>query len=276
MAAVLGKRKRREHVADFECHENPRQGSYVDDRLQSLLQQHFETKFEPLEHASRGITQEALAVKELDIDVHHTDWSGFSEEEDEENALVVNYEIQEMPRANVPREETKQFMGTKPPLQSDERPSTSKRIKREPPDQEDAATDAANLKKDLALQRLLEESHLLDPNSSLAPTGRKRHKAQDMRQQALGSKSSIFSQKSMPLVQQKGILAKAAEREEHRRRDAKENGVILEKVTKVKWQHPKRQREIGAPRVGKLTRGMLTLSKNDVYEIVGRSKKTRR
>ncbi|KAI4177745.1 MAG: hypothetical protein LQ343_000209 [Gyalolechia ehrenbergii] len=276
MTVVLGKRKRREVVAYLEPCEHPKEDSCDDDRLQNLLRQHFETRFEPLENSSRRNTEEVTLVKEPDADVHDTDWSGFSEEEEEKNAFVVNYENHKKLRANVSREDSKQFMSTKPPWQSGERPSTAKRIKPKPPDPEEVATDAANLKKDLALQRLLEESHLLDPALSLAPSGQKRHKALDMRQQALGSKSSTFSQKNMPLAQRKGILARAAERDEFRRRKAKENGIVLEKATKVKVQDPKRQKEIGAPRVGKFTRGMLTLSKKDVYEIVGRSEKIKR
>lgn len=80
----------------------------------------------------------------------------------------------------------------------------------------------------------------------------------------------------MPLAQRKGIVAKAAERNETRRREAKENGIILERVTKSKGRDPKRQREIGAPTVGRFSRGMLTLSKKDVTDIVGRPKKFKR
>ncbi|KAL8942086.1 MAG: hypothetical protein Q9216_001852 [Gyalolechia sp. 2 TL-2023] len=276
MAVVLGKQKRRERVTDVERCDHSRQDSCDDDRLRNLLQQHFESKFEPLEHSVLRNIEEATLVKKPAPDSHDADWSGFSEEEGDENALVVNYENHENPRADISREDSKQFMSTKPPLHSGERPSTARRIKPELPDPDEVAIDAANLKKDLALQRLLEESHLLDPASSLAPSGQKRHKALDMRQQALGSKSSTFSQKNMPLAQRKGILAKAAEREDQRRREAKENGIILEKAAKGKGQDPKRQRDIGAPRVGKFTHGMLTLSKKDVHEIVGRSKKTKR
>lgn len=154
--------------------------------------------------------------------------------------------------------------------------SSTDRKKTEIQDPEEAATDAANLKKDLALQRLLQESHLLDPRSSLTPSGQNRHKALDIRQQALGSKSSMFTQQKMPLAQRKGIIAKSAGREEKRRQEAKEGGIILEKAAKTKSKDPKRERGIGAPSVGKFSRGMLTLSKRDVTKIVGPSKRSRR
>ncbi len=74
----------------------------------------------------------------------------------------------------------------------------------------------------------------------------------------------------MPLAQRKGIIAKAAERDESRRRDAKDNGIILEKaVNEKKKPEVRRQRGIGAPSVGKFQGGMLKLSRKDVDEIVG-------
>ncbi|KAI4178200.1 MAG: hypothetical protein L6R41_008496 [Letrouitia leprolyta] len=295
MTVLLGKRKRRQPIADLERHGHPTQDSSDNNHLQNILQRHFETKFEPLENPTRGSTQEAVLIEEFPSDTYGTDWSGFSEDDERENALIVKYENHKNHKADVSRQDLKYFMvlhstyqgsfclslaklcqSTKPPLQFREPPFTAKRTKSESPNPDEVATDAANLKKDLALQRLLEESHLLDPSSSLTPSGQRRHKALDIRQQALGSKSSTFTQKSMPIAQRKGILAKAAERDESRRREAKDNGIILEKATKAKGQDPKRQREIGTPRIGKFTRGMLTLSKKDVYEIVGRSKKAKR
>lgn len=145
-------------------------------------------------------------------------------------------------------------------------------------DLDEAISDAENLKKDLALQRLLKESHLLDPQSSSSPYGQNRHKAIDLRLQELGTKSSLYHQRNMPMSQRKGIAAKASGREESRRKDAKENGVILEKATKGKKDiiDTKRQRGIGAPSVGRFKGGMLTLSKRDVIEIQGRKKTSKR
>lgn len=138
-------------------------------------------------------------------------------------------------------------------------------------------SDAQNLKKDLALQRLLKESHLLDHKSPSSPYGQNRHKAIDLRLQELGTKSSLYHQRNMPMSQRKGIAAKASGREESRRKEAKENGVILARATKGKKDiiDTKRQRGIGAPSVGRFKGGMLTLSKRDVIEIQGRKKTTK-
>lgn len=154
--------------------------------------------------------------------------------------------------------------------------SVTKKGHNQPLDSDAVDTDAANLKKDLALQRLLKESHLLDPQSSLSHTGQNRHKALDLRLQDMGSKSSIFKQQKMPMTQRKGILAKFAQREDTRRRQAQENGIVLEKVAKGKRRDSsKRQRGIGAPNVGKFQGGMLKLSKKDVADIEGPKKVTR-
>ena len=141
----------------------------------------------------------------------------------------------------------------------------------------DPETDRANLKKDLALQRLLQESHLLERDGLGSGDGETRHRALDMRFQKLGSKSSIYAQAKMPLSQRTGIAQKAAERSEHRRREARENGIILEKVGGAKREKAKpRDRSIHASGVGKFRKGMLTLSKQDVREIEGPKRKSRR
>ena len=155
--------------------------------------------------------------------------------------------------------------------------STAKRKQATSTENDESSADAANLKKDLALQRLLRESHLLESQSSLSHFGQNRHKALDLRLRDMGSKSSVFAQLKMPLAQRKGINAKATEREELRRREAKENGIILEKAGKRKKKDKSmRQRGIGAPSVGKFQGGMLKLNKKDVAEIEGPKKVARR
>ena len=83
-------------------------------------------------------------------------------------------------------------------------------------DDEEASSEALNLKHDLDLQRLLKESHLLEQAKASSTLGTQRHKAVDMRMQSLGSKGSMFHQDKMPLAHRRGILAKAADRETSR------------------------------------------------------------
>ena len=76
-------------------------------------------------------------------------------------------------------------------------------------EEEEDAHDSVNLKHDLALQRLLKESHLLDSADDLAPTGKNRLKALDLRMQSLGAKTSLYAQTKMPTAHRRGIKAKA-------------------------------------------------------------------
>ena len=140
---------------------------------------------------------------------------------------------------------------------------------------DDDGTDADNLKNDLALQRLLKESHLLESASELAPTGKNRHKALDMRMQSIGAKSSLYQQK-MPSAHRKGMKSKASAKDEKRRREAKENGIILEKpAPKSKpTSTKKRERGVGGSSIGKFTGGTLNLSQRDYNSITGSGKKS--
>ncbi len=133
------------------------------------------------------------------------------------------------------------------------------------------ASEAANLKKDLALQRLLSESHLLESASNPTLSGNNRHKATDLRLQVLGSKTSILKQEKMPMSHRKGITSKKNQKEDTRRREARENGIILAKATlgTKKSSSGKRDRGVGAPGVGRFAGGTLTLSKKDIFDIEG-------
>ena len=163
------------------------------------------------------------------------------------------------------------------PPSSDQFGKSSKKDKSAiPVSEHDGETEAANLKKDLALQRLLKESHLLESSQSLSHTGRNRHKALDLRLQDMGSKTSVFAQQNMPIAQRKGIAKKSTEREDLRRKHALENGIIIEKAVKGGGKAGiKRQRGIGAPSVGKFQGGMLKLSKKDLATIQGPKKSSK-
>jgi hypothetical protein len=92
-----------------------------------------------------------------------------------------------------------------------------------------------------------------------------------MRVQALGSNVSIHKQEKMPMNMRKGIVAAADARETKRRREAKENGVILERETSKKKGRRDRGRDIAVdrPGVGRLRGAELRLSDNDIRGIEG-------
>ena len=140
-----------------------------------------------------------------------------------------------------------------------------------------------NLKHDIDLQRLLKESHLLEQAKASSTPGSHRHKAVDMRMQSLGSKGSMFHQEKMPLAHRKGILAKSAGQEAIRRKEAQENGIILERASgKSRPDEGRRERGVDVPAVGKFRGGTLKLSKKDILDIQGpdrsggRGKRSRR
>lgn len=145
---------------------------------------------------------------------------------------------------------------------------------------DDDPSEAAKMKHDLALQRLLKESHLLDPSSfkeSLpAQDGKGRFKALDLRLKDLGAKESTSQQQKMPLSHRKGIAAKAADREEKRRKDALENGVILEKPKGTSKSTKYRDKSVGGPAIGKFRGGTLKLSSRELRSIQGDKQKRRR
>jgi hypothetical protein len=136
-------------------------------------------------------------------------------------------------------------------------------------EEEEDTHDAVNLKHDLALQRLLKESHLLESADDLAPTGKNRLKALDLRMQSLGAKTSLYAQNKMPTAHRRGIKAKAESKEDRRRQEAKENGIILEKPSKVHKSSNNGRRDRGLPgsSVGKFSGGTLNLNKDDIARV---------
>ena len=159
---------------------------------------------------------------------------------------------------------------SRPPTDGDEVKLVSKVAK--PSAAEDDGTEVANLKKDVALQRLLKESHLLDSSSfrsHTGPEGKDRVKALDMRLQDLGAKTSAIQQERMPMSMRKGISTKAAGREATRRKEAAENGIILEKFKHQAKSQKHRARGVTGPGIGKMQGSTLKLSARDVRNIQG-------
>ncbi|KAI9837485.1 MAG: hypothetical protein M1819_007133 [Sarea resinae] len=272
MTALLGKRKRQKVRTDERDDADGDHGEENGD-LQAIFQRHFEAQFKPLQQVKKGPQKETAVVEreedeeeEEEEEEEESDWGGFSDHSAQEVEVIEHTTQASRDRAS--KDEMKAFMSSKPPSAVLKTKSTAS--KRPPDTADEDNTDAANLKNDLALQRLLNESHLLDNNTAFSPSGRNRHKATDLRLRTLGAKTSILTQEKMPLSHRKGIVAKASQREEKRRLEAKENGIILERATKVKkGTEGKRERGVGAPSVGRFSGGMLKLSKKDVMDIEG-------
>jgi hypothetical protein len=272
---MIGKRKRDTAVASRSSKtEDEEQTSTVPDTsaAHDLFRKFFEAQFEPLELPGGQINREQESQEDeqdySDGSESGSEWDGVSEEEEGNQVEVVEYQDRTTKDKEIQdKKARKAFMTAKPPTLSTESTTTkpaSKKATNEKEDDDDDAMDAEHLKNDLALQRLLKESHLLDSASELAPTGKNRLKALDLRMQSLGAKTSLYQQ-NMPSSLRRGIKAKALTKEEKRRREAKENGIILEKPThKSKVTKGRRERGIAGPGIGKLSGGTLNLSKRDI------------
>ncbi|KAF7535133.1 hypothetical protein G7Z17_g13256 [Cylindrodendrum hubeiense] len=282
--AVLGKRKAREEP------------SISQEDAAAIFRRHFEAQFSPLPAGQAKAAKAALADEDDEEDEgsevddegdqededEDDDWGGLSEDEsneDEDAIEVVDHSVAPPPKPTLmSKREHKAFMSSRPPDQTSQTAqqtttTTSSSTVTLP---EDAPTLLAQ---DLELRRLLAESHLLAPaltgaGTPVAPkafaAGRTRQKATDLRVQALGSKVSIHKQEKMPMNMRKGIVAAAGARETKRRREAKENGVILERETGKKMSK-RRDRggdmAVDRPGVGRLRGAELRISESDVRGI---------
>ncbi|KAL1969015.1 hypothetical protein VTN77DRAFT_849 [Rasamsonia byssochlamydoides] len=269
-----GKRKRETTVVSRDmASETDDASTTAAPASHDVFRQFFESRFQPLNPVQVG---NSTSVQEATTDgdseeESEPEWQGITDEDEDEPQVEV-VEHTDTRDATVPtldKRARQAFMTAKPPSLSDSSATANSKSTKTKEDDEDAM-DAENLKNDLALQRLLKESHLLESASDLNPTGKNRHKALDLRMQSLGAKKSLFEQEKMPMSHRKGIIAKAAKKEEVRRREARENGIILEKPTfKKKSSTKRRERGIGGPAVGKFAGGTLRLSKRDVMSITG-------
>ncbi|KAK2591842.1 pre-rRNA processing and 40S ribosomal subunit assembly [Conoideocrella luteorostrata] len=200
---------------------------------------------------------------------------------------IVDHSKPQIPKETaMTKRELKAFMSSRPPDQTS-RPTTATATttQSEPSKSTSLPEDAPSLlKQDLELRRLIAESHLLAPHAatkSLSSVsvnaaqpksfaeGRTRHKATDLRVQALGSKLSIHKQEKMPMHIRKGIAAAADARETKRRREAKENGIILERETGKKRRERGRDGGLDRPGVGRFKGAELRISERDVRGIEG-------
>ncbi|KAI1412870.1 hypothetical protein F5Y13DRAFT_199368 [Hypoxylon sp. FL1857] len=285
MATVLGKRKSRAQK------EEP---SVLQEEAQEIFRRHFEAQFAPLE-PSHPISEITPADEPEDLrsdsdDDSEGSWDGISgsesESEADDSSLSTSVEVVEVVShtsslpalSNDPfsKRESKAYLSSRVPSSSIDpsSSSTTSAKKGKASTDEDAPS---LLKNDLALQRLLSESHLFSGSGhsegSTEHAGRNRHLATDLRLSALGSKASIYKQAKMPMAHRKGINAAAATREAKRRKEARENGIILERPAsgsvKGKSKAKRRERAVDAPAVGKMRNGLLKLSKRDIVEIQG-------
>ncbi|KAL2134732.1 hypothetical protein VTI74DRAFT_10974 [Chaetomium olivicolor] len=300
MPSLLGKRKSRA-VEDPEA---------VAD-AQELLRRHFESQFKPLAVAplvapKKAANEQSDHVSDSsqdggsDADTGHSEseWDGVSsgedENEDEEKDDTPVVEVVDhtstaltTTTTKMSKRELKAYLSSRPPDPSTASAQTTTNTKKTESDGDQPEDSAAFLANDLALQRLIAESHILSAaganpshwqsqhaagtaaNTRAFAAGRIARKTTDMRMQALGAKESILSQAKMPMAMRKGIVGAAAEREAKRRREARENGIILEReVKKTKTKNKGRgDRPVDLPAVGRMKGAELRVSAREARAI---------
>lgn len=280
MVSTLGKRKRisREELQRPSRSSLPSSDSADSgaEDLQTIFRRAFEAKFKPLPIEPKKLKIVEAPVEEEQEEEEESDWSGISDKE--EGVEVIEHTDSWLDVDDTSKAEMRAFMSSKPPKTAPTS-STSLITKKEPEDGE--LDESTNLKNDLALQKLLRESHLLSASvtssgatkTTLSATGIARHKSTDLHLQSLGAKASVFAQKKMPMAQRKHEIQKARVSEDKRRTEAKEAGIILEKPTMGRkggtQKRERGDRGVGLPGVGKFKGGTLNLSKKDVRSITG-------
>ncbi|KAI1364134.1 hypothetical protein F5Y08DRAFT_307572 [Xylaria arbuscula] len=285
MSTVLGKRKSRVQKAD---------PSVDPDEVQAKLARCFAAQFPSLLSLAKPIPASNPEIKEGELasDSEGSDdnsWDGLSEDEEGDNSstpstvveVVSHTDAYSATTSTLDKRESRAWLSSRPPLPTSTDSSSSKDKKGKATTAEEDAPSL--LKNDLALQRLLAESHLFssagiggrgDSGDATEHVGRNRHLATDLRLSALGSKASIYKQAKMPMSMRKGINAAAEGRETKRRQEARENGIVLERpaassAVGKKAAKGKRSGAIDAPSIGRMNNGMLRLSKKDIAELDG-------
>ncbi|MCJ1421822.1 hypothetical protein MMC32_008189, partial [Xylographa parallela] len=222
MDTTLGKRKRRSQLSS-----TPPPSPSTTAHLHALFQQHFEAKYEPLPTLSPTLltTTTSPSPRSSPSDSDDSAWEGLSPPTTPV-PIITHSTPPRSKRADVPRAELRTFMvnppshpSTHPPKNSHPRqqkpapPSTTPTPTPTPPSQKPPPapsdpTDRALLANDLALQRLLAEAHLLQPPSLSSASSNAttptlglttRHRALDLRIQALGAKQSLVGRQQVPL-----------------------------------------------------------------------------
>lgn len=149
-----------------------------------------------------------------------------------------------------------------------------KEIKEPPKSRKKKDVDPESVENDLALQRLISESHILaeandytgaDISLDFDPIGKSRIKALDSRMHTLTGKTQ--KAQKMPMKMRQGVEAKRKERQDKKEKEAREAGIVLARKAKVKKSTTKRDRGLKIASVGKSTGHGIVVSERDIQRI---------
>lgn len=191
-------------------------------------------------------------------------------ESEDEKPVVVRHTDSSF-TVTATKQEKKLFMSSKAPLQEAKAELSSKRQRTEEREED----EQLNLDNDLALQRLIKESHILAEaglsgvDISTGITGKARHKTLESRLDDLGVKRAKTQQ--MPMNMRKGMTAKQKERHERHVKNSREAGIVLARseVSKAPKKQVKRERGLKIASVGRETRHGLIISKSEISKYSG-------
>jgi hypothetical protein len=108
MVVLLGKRKRR---ADLDEKSPQMDAETHDERLQTLLQKHFESQFKPLDiEPLAGRDNEAVEGLDETPEDSSDDWEGISDESDPDTVEVAQHESKDIADSWREKQERRSFM----------------------------------------------------------------------------------------------------------------------------------------------------------------------
>ncbi|KFX86299.1 hypothetical protein O988_09665, partial [Pseudogymnoascus sp. VKM F-3808] len=241
---VLEEEKATNQVDDMRSSDEDEDMEDEEEELDAaeIFRRHFEARFKPLPDVKEKKAGKKGVVVEEEDEEEEEEWGGLSgesedsdEEEDSDDEGVKRRKIDVVEHTSaisapkMSKAELKAFMSARPPSSA-----ITPSVLTTPTATDPSEVD--NTANDLALHRLLTESHLLTSSTSSSShqthtlEGTNRHRATDLRIQALGGKGSLFVQAKMPMHMRKGIALKAATQEKGRRDGAREGGIILERL----------------------------------------------
>ncbi|KAK6542547.1 hypothetical protein TWF694_006494 [Orbilia ellipsospora] len=273
--------------------EPPAAGSTSRDAISAIFQRHFESKFGAVElnpvvaprkpkpsksqkpqssdpessedDSTQSDSEEPNLSSDgesVDEEGEGDDWDGLDSNPPQPEVITYDFSRRGPPPSTKPSSH-RSFMSSKPP--SSITAPTASAYKQKQPEKDDES-ETLNLQNDLALHRLLRESHLLDQKTLSHSSASNRQKAIESRIQSLGGTPLVKltnSDSKIPMHIRKGMAKKEAMRVEKKKKVARENGIVVAKEKKKKRER-KREGGVGGPSVGKFKRGALVLSKRDV------------
>lgn len=78
--------------------------------LQAIFRRHFEARFKPLPEDCKPKAQKTALVEDEDEDEEDSEWSGFSDEREDEAVDVVDHSLGVAATTEISKEELKAFM----------------------------------------------------------------------------------------------------------------------------------------------------------------------